>query len=201
MSYRFTFGAVVAFTAALALAANAPHAQQTTHELFPNATDRGQAAVEYEDDDLHVVAAYYHSQQSHDSKWLLVEVAVSADRNIRIDRKDIYLLTPDGRRVPLATQRAWSRDHQLVRPIMLQARSTRHGIRSYFKESTGRNFRFFVPPFGGTAYPFFNANQWRTSWGDLFFTSPTGAWDAGTYSLVFENAEEDARAVLPIDLE
>ena len=88
---------------------------------------------------------------------------MSARRNIRIDREDIYLLTPDGRRVPLATQGAWSRDHRLVRPIMLQARSSRHAIGSYFKESASRNFRFFVPPFGGTAYHFFNANQWRMS--------------------------------------
>ena len=201
MSYRFTLGVVVAFTAMLAFVADVPHAEQTTHELFPNTTDLGRAAIEYEDDDLHVVAAYYHSQQRHDSKWLLLEVAASANRNIRIDREDVYLLTPDGRRVPLATQRAWSRDHQLVRPIMLQARSTRHPVGSYFAESDSRNFRFFVPPFGGTAYHFFNANQWRISWGDLFFASPTGAWDPGTYSLVFEGAEKNARAVLPIDLE
>ena len=201
MRFRFAFGLVVTFIAVLAVAAAVPQAEQTTRELFPHTTDLGRAAVEYEDDDLHVVAAYYHSQQNHDSKWLLFEVAISADRNIRIDRDDIYLLTPDDRRVPLATQSAWSRDHRLVRPMLLQARSTRHAIGSYFKESNSRNFRFFVPPFGGTSYPFFNANQWRTSRGDLFFASPTGAWATGTYSLVFESSEEEARAVLPIDLE
>ena len=98
-----TLGVVVAFTTVLAIAAGA---QQTTRELFPNTTNRGRAAVEYEDDDLHVVAAHYYSQRNHDSRWLLVEVAVSVDRAMRIDREDIHLLTPDGRQVPLATQRA-----------------------------------------------------------------------------------------------
>ena len=88
-----------------------------------------------------------------------------------------------------------------MRPLIQNARTTRHGIRSYFTESRGRNFRFFALPFEGISYRFFDVDQWRIAWGDLFFASPTGTWNAGTYSLVFEIAGTDGRAVLPIDLE
>ena len=51
---------------------------QTPRELFPNTSDLGRAAVEYEDDALQVVAAYYYSQRHHDSRWLLIEIGVTA---------------------------------------------------------------------------------------------------------------------------
>lgn len=201
MSRAHTFGMVMV-TAAFALAVGGDaDGQQVTRELFPHTEDRGRAAVEYEDDALHVVAAYYYSQRHHDSRWLLIEAAVTADHVMRIDREDIYLLTPGGRRVELATQRAWSQDHQRVRPLIQNARTTRHGIGGYFTESGSRNFQFFVLPFGGISYDFFDADQFRIQWGDLFFASPTGAWDEGTHSLIVEVPKSNARAVLPIDLE
>ncbi len=201
MSRIRTFGMVATVALIVAVGAAIPRGQQITRELFPNTEDRGRAAVEFEDDDLHVVAAYYYSQRHHDSRWLLIEMAVTAGRAMRIDRDDVHLLTPAGRRVELATQRAWSQDHQRVRPILQNARTTRHGIGGYFTEGGSRNFQFFASPFGGLSYDFFDADQFRIGWGDLFFASPTGAWDDGTYSLVVEVEEEDARAVLPIDLE
>ena len=203
MSRRRTFGAAVALAMILALAVGSavPDAQQTTRELFPNTEDRGRAAVEYEDDDLHVVAAYYYSQRHHDSRWLLIEIGVTSSPVMRIDRDDIYLLTPDDRRIELATQRSWSQDHQRVRPIIQSARTTRHGIGGYFTERGSRNFQFFVLPFDGISRDFFDADRFKIGWGDLFFASPTGSWSEGTYSLVVEVEEKDARAVLPIDLD
>ena len=150
MNDRLTSGTVITSIAVLAVATGVLHGQQITRELFPNTTDRGRAAVEFEDDDLHVVAAYYYSQRHHDSRWLLIEVGVTADRAMRIDREDIYLLTPDGRRVELPTQRVWSQDHQRVRPLIQNARVTRHGIGSYFQLVNSRNFQFFVLPFDGS---------------------------------------------------
>lgn len=201
MSCRRAFGVVLASISALVVGVALPAAQQTTRELFPNTKDQGRAAVEYQDDDLHVVAAYYYSQRHHDSRWLLIEIGVTASRVMRIDRDDIYLLTPDNRRVELATQRAWSQDHQRVRPIIQSAYTTRHGIGGYFTERGSRNFQFFVLPFDGISYDFFDADQFTIGWGDLFFASPTGTWNAGTYSLVVEAEERSAGAVLPIDLD
>ena len=46
----------------------------------------------------------------------------------------------------------------------------------------------------------FDVDQHRAALGDLYFASPTGAWEDGTYSLVVQGADA-ARAILPIDLD
>ena len=184
----------------LALTSLAGLQAQTPRELFPNTTDQGRAAIEFDDDQLQVVAAYYHSQRHHDSRWLLIEIAVSAHQATRISRESITLITPDGRPVRVASQSAFTRDLPSVRSLLIRAKTTRHGITGYFRNPRLRNFRFFALPFQGVAYSVFDVDTWQTAWGDLFFASPTGAWEAGTYSLVVEGTE-NARAMLPIDLE
>ena len=192
--------ALVLAPLALLPALSAAPQSQTPRELFPNTTDKGQAAVEYDDDRIQVVAAYYHSQREHDSRWLLIEIAVSAHDATRISRDGISLITPDGSAVPVASQAAVLQDIPRVRSLLLRAQTSRHGITGYFKTRRLRNFRFFALPFQGVAYNVFDVDRWQTAWGDLFFASPTGAWDDGTYSLVIEGSEE-ALGVLPIDLE
>ena len=65
-------------------------------ELYPHTRERGRAAVEYDDDEIHIVAAYYHSQRHHDSPWLLIEAAVSAKRVMDIHRDEIRLILSAG---------------------------------------------------------------------------------------------------------
>ena len=179
----------------------APLHAQTTRELFPHTSDRGRAAVEYEDDALQVVAAYYHSQRNHDSRWLLIEIAVSSVAPMRIRREDISLVTPDGRVVPVASQRTFSQDRERTRELHLSAASTRHPVGGYFRGERAKPFRWFALMIqGGIVSNVFDVDQHRVLLGDLYFASPTGAWEEGTYSLMVQGAG-DARAVLPIDLD
>ncbi len=179
----------------------APSHAQTTRELFPHTTDRGRAAVEYEDDALEVVAAYYYSQRHHASRWLLIEIAISSSAPMRIRREDITLGTPDGRVVALPSQRAFSQDRQRTRELHVSAVSTRHPVGSYFRGERIEPFRWFaLTLWEGTVTDIFDVDQHRAALGDLYFASPTGAWEKGTYSLVVQGAD-DARAMLPIDLD
>ena len=179
----------------------APLHAQTTRELFPHTTDRGRAAVEYEDDALQVVAAYYYSQRNHDSRWLLIEIAASSHAPMRIRRSDITLVTPDGRVVPVASQRTFSQDRQRTRELHLSAVPTRHPIGSYFRGARNERFRWFALTVSeGTVSDSFVLDQHTAAMGDLYFASPTGAWEEGTYSLAVQGAG-DAHAVLPIDLD
>ena len=117
---------------------------QTTRELFPNTQDRGRAAVEYKDDALQVVAAYYYSQRNHDSRWLLIEIAVGSTAPTRIRRSDVTLVTPDDRVVPLASQRAFSQDHRRTRLLRQTAVATRHPVEGYLRERRAVPFQWFV---------------------------------------------------------
>ena len=117
-----------------------------------------------------------------------------------IDREDIHLLTPGGQRIPLATQRAWSQDRGLIRLLQQNAQTVRQSTRFYFNKPYGPAFRFFTSGFN-TSNDRLYANKTYVLSGNLYFSSPADAWEDGTYSLVFEVAEEGARAVLPIILE
>ena len=106
---------------------------QAQNEASPDTKDRGRAAIEFEDDEIHLVAAYYYSQRNHDSRWLLIEAAVSTEDRMTIHRDSIRLVTPDGVEVTLAGQKPFSQDIQRIRLVMQNASTTRHGILSYFK--------------------------------------------------------------------
>lgn len=175
-------------------------ALQVQDEFFPNTKEWGRAAIQYKDDEIQVVAAYYYSQRNHDSRWILIEAAVATERGMKIHRDTIKLITPEGRELTLATQRRFARDIRRVRPLVQNTTTSRHGIGSYFKgRRQSEPMRFYAFPGDPVVYDEFVVDQHRVVWGDLFFESPTGLWDPGTYTLVIQH--EDVRAEVPIELE
>ena len=160
----------------------------------------GQAAVEYRNEDAHIVAAYYHSQRNHGSRWLLIEAAVSTTRLGTIHRDGIMLRTPDGRETPLASQTRVGEDIGRVRLLLQNASTTRHNVASYFNQRDNVDpMQFFTLPFGHVVHDDFVVDVPRVVVGDLLFESPTGRWEDGTYSLVVRH--EHGQAELPIELE
>jgi hypothetical protein len=177
--------------------AAAPAAQED--RFFRHVKQVGRAAVEYWDAEIHVVAAYYYSQRNHDSRWLLVETAMSTTRNMTIDRRNITLVTPGGRAVALATQERFALDVNRAYAVLQNASVTRHDLLSYFSQRSGQEeMRLFALP-GDIVLTNFVTDVHHVAVGDLFFESPTGAWESGVYSLVIER--DGARASLPIELE
>ena len=169
------------------------------NELFPNTRERGRAAIEFRDDKIQAVAAYYYSQRAHDSRWLLVEFAVSTERRMTFGRDHFSLQTPAGRDIPLAEQARLREDIQRTRLIVQNASTQRHDVGAYFTRRPFEEIRFFVFPFDGTVLSEFVVDEHRIATGDLFFESPTGLWEPGTYRLIIQ--QDDVRAELPIELE
>jgi hypothetical protein len=160
----------------------------------------GQAAAEYRNEDVHIVAAYYHSQRNHDSRWLLIEAAVSTTRLGTIHRGGITLRTPDGREIPLASQTRVGEDIGRVRLLLQNASTTRHNVASYFNQRDQVDaMQFFTLPFGRVVHDDFVVDVHRVVVGDLLFESPTGRWEDGTYSLIVRH--QHGQAELPIELE
>ena len=173
---------------------------QAQDELFPNTKERGRAAIEYRDDAVQFVAAYYYSQRNHDSVWLLIEAGVTTDERMTVHRDAIRLITPDGEELALATQESFGQDIERIRLLIQNATPSRHGVRSYFnRRPQSESFRFFALPGRGTIADDFVVDRFRAAFGDLFFEAPTGAWEEGTYMLVLEH--EGVRAAVPIELE
>lgn len=169
-------------------------------EFSSNNRERGRAAVEYKDADIHVVAAYYHSQRNHDSRWLMIETAVSTNDLQTIERKAFALRAPDGREIPLATQREVGKDTTQIERLLQNGSAVRHNVLSYFTQrDQAEGMRLFRLPFGDVVHDSFVTDPHRVSVGTLFFRSPTGAWAEGTYALIVRHSK--GAAELPIRLE
>jgi hypothetical protein len=183
--------------AALALGPEAISARQ---EFSSAIKTLGQAVVEFRDADIHIVAAYNYSQRNHESRWLMLESAVSAHDPITIERSDIALRTPQGREIALATQRRFAEDVGRIRQLLQNASAVNHDVTSYFvQRDRTEPMNLFRLPFDDVVHNSFVVDNHRVATGRLFFESPTGAWEDGTYALVVRH--EDGTAELPIRLE
>ena len=184
-------------TSVLALSGHSLAAQ----EEFSSANrQRGRAAVEYRDADIHVVAAYYYSQRHHESRWLLIETGISTDDLTTIHRNAIALRTPQGREIPLASQRRVGEDVGRIEQLLQNAGVLSHNVASYFPQrDRTEDMRLFTLPFGSVVHDDFVVDRHRVAVGPLFFESPTGAWERGTYALIVRHSKGTAE--LPIHLE
>jgi hypothetical protein len=173
----------------------------TAQKEFSSANRKiGNAAVEYRDKTIHVVAAYYHSQRNHESRWLLIEAALSTTEDSVIKREHIALRTPQGREIPLATQRRIGEDVKRVEQLLQNAKVQTHPVASYFNQRDFiEDMKLFRLPFGPVVHDEFIADRNHVAVGPLFFESPTGAWEKGTYALIVRHPKGVAE--LPIQLE
>ena len=182
--------------AVLAFAGSHVAAQQEFHSI----KKLGQAAVQFKDKATHVVAAYYYSQRNHDSRWLYIQAALSTTRETIIHRNEILLRTPQGREIPLATQTRIGEDVKKVEQLLQNASVQSHNVASYFpQQDSFEDMQMFRLPFGPVVHDEFIVDRDRVAVGPLFFESPTGAWEKGTYALVVRH--KNGTAELPINLE
>ncbi len=159
----------------------------------------GRAIDEYRSPEVTAIAAYEYSQRNHDGAWLLIQFAVQTKERIAFHRDQISVLRPDEQRVPLATQQVFIDDQQELTQLLQNAAIWRRPLDSYFRTRPQPTIRFFSAPGRAIVHDSAVSNLDEVAAGDLFFKSPAGRWDAGTYRLVLNH--EKAKAELPIRLE
>ena len=170
---------------------------------FPNTRANGRATPEYGRDDLHVVVNYDYAQRNHKTKWLLLDLAIASTPSFILHRKDITLLTPDGRDLPVAPQEEVLEDSAGITLVLQNARISRRDLTSYFSQRNGgvpnEPIRFQAFPPGRTVSNEATVDRDHVTGGQLLFRTPRGSWDAGTYRL--EVNTDAGLAALPIKLE
>ena len=191
---RLVLGVLVAVLVTVSIVAVATQAE------FPHVRNRGRSTVEFDDKQVHIVASYDYSQREHDSRWLLIQLAMSAKQRMVIERDWIALRAADDREFPLATQVRVGEDINAVQQLLQNASTQRHNTTSYFvQRDRPEAMRLFRLPFGDVVHTNFAVDEDHVATGDLFFESPTGRWANGTYSLVVRH--DGGQASLPIRLE
>lgn len=162
-------------------------------------TKHGRATLEFSSRQVKAVALFDYSMRNHDGPWLLVGLAVQARERIAIERDQIALVTPDGRRIPLASHQEYL-DHQ---PEVTQLRQNavvwQRPVDAYFTTDPQRTIRFFPDTGGHLISNSFTTNLDDVAAGDLFFRAPDGKWPAGTYRLSVTHP--DAPFEIPIELQ
>jgi hypothetical protein len=157
----------------------------------------GRATVEYRSPEVMAVAGYEYSQANHAGAWLLIDVAVQTTDPQVITREQISLITPDERRVPLASHEQYLDDRSVLTQLYQNAKVLRRPLSGYFTSPLVATVRFFSPG-NQIIENTFVSHRDEIPAGELLFKSPDGAWPAGTYRLVL--AHDKVKAELPIML-
>jgi hypothetical protein len=167
---------------------------------FPRTKSYGRATTEY-NGVLHVVINYDYSQRKHGSKWLLVDIGMSAGKRFVLHKNDLKLLTPNGRELPVAPQQALNDDTAGITSVLQNASIWRRPLEHYFNQrGMIERFRFQVaPPGAGTVTDEVVVDNDWVALGAVFFRTPDGTWDAGTYRLEINTTVD--KAALAIKLE
>ena len=171
----------------------------------------GQSLVAAVKTPLKVAASYGYSQVHHDGEWIRVDVGVQSDRNGTMRLHEAFsLLTPDGERIDLPSQREYREGFDEINAMKTQT-ATMH-LSPWLA----------IPGCKELAYPSWtdeprrSCNTWRL-WGNggvdwavsigpghgsggvsLYFHSPDG-WPAGEYWLEVDGPG-DLAARLPVRL-
>jgi hypothetical protein len=167
---------------------------------FPNTKKNGQATVEFRNDGFYVVANYDYSQRNHDMPWLLIDIAAASEHRLTLHRKNIKLVTPGGRELPIASQEALLADPARITSLQQNAKIFRRQLDTYFSQRGHvEQLRFYSFPVGRVAFDEAIVDNDRVTTGELFFKTPEERWQEGTYRLVIDH--EKAKAALPISLQ
>jgi hypothetical protein len=170
---------------------------------FPHTRPNGRATPEYDHDGLHIVVNYDYAQRNHKTKWLLLDLAIASKQSFILHRKDITLLTPDGRELPLPQQEELLEDSAGITLVLQNATVQRRDLTSYFNQRSGgvpnEQIRFQAFPPGRTVSSEVTVDRDHVTGGQLLFRTPRGSWEAGTYRLEVNTAA--GTAALPIKLE
>ena len=192
--------AIGAFVLALATCSLAAQKEWS----FPHTRANGRATPEFDHNGLHIVVNYDYAQRNHKTKWLLLDLAIASTQSFILHRKDITLLTPDGRQLPVTPQEELLEDSAGITLVLQNARMWRRDLASYFSQRGGgvpnEQIRFQAFPAGeSTVSSEVTVDRDHVTGGQLLFRTPSGSWDAGAYRI--EVNTDAGLAALPIKLE
>ena len=152
-------------------------------------SDAGQFVRIGQNDEGYVVLGYETANYSINNTWMLLEVAMTTvnKHDATVTRSDIAIKTPDGKFILLATQNAFSKGFENLRPMEARA-NVQHQSLNYLPKEANRpcTMSFFASTSGGPgqsiAYDQFSLTPQSACVGRLYFQIPDGI-QYGDYAL------------------
>lgn len=191
---------LLAGLAALGLAA--PGAADV--EGGPNVTRLGRTVMRWRDDAVQVVVGYRHAQAHLDRKWILLDTGLTvwSGKAVEVFREDVWLVMPDGKRLPLPSQRRMAEGIPDLRRMLSEARVQRDPLNGYFPGAVREErLGFFAIPGEEIVFDKVAFNSRTLASGDIYFESPKATWQPGIYTLVIENRDVHVRLPLTLGID
>jgi len=158
-------------------------------------------AVLYEGPEMDVALGFHHATRSIGEEWLVVAIEITASsRGGRaiVDRSDISVISPTGRRLALVGQEEFREYYGAIRVAVERALASLPIVGRYDRGQYPCDRWFLKGPFGGFANDEVSVSTFQLCSGPLVFRVPGGV-QPGRWRLVIEF--EESRADLPFELE
>lgn len=182
------FWLVVALVASLGCSSKPPLASPV---LEPG----GETVMLYRSNEIRLALGYGYAAANVGDSWLLLELgAMAADYRAPVVRRDnVYIITPSGRRIPMASQREYLQGFASESMKLRRADILRNPLTYFPMRARPCALRFFTDTRRrGTVYDQVTLNDRQACRGRLFFEVPGGV-QSGRWILAIELEEETVR--------
>lgn len=160
----------------------------------PNVDQLGEFIYRYNGSGISAVVGYRFAVQSLGDEWLMLEFAASSPLGSRakILREDVFVRTPNGTRLPMATQRDLSEAYGDLRAKLRRASIMRDPMNYFPGNRRPCRLGFFSEPGQAVTFDEVTLNDQRACTGRLFFMVPGGI-QGGRWVLGIDLEEESVR--------
>ncbi len=164
----------------------------------PGLERMGATVLRYRGPELELALSYRYATLSLGEQWLILEVAMTAPAGkvTEVRRERVFLVAPDGRRIPLANQEQFARAYPQLQAGLRRAALATDPL-DYFNRELTCSLEFFAAPGEGLVFPQVHVDDRRVCRGSLFFFVPEGL-QPGTWTLAIDLVETRVR--LPFQL-
>lgn len=159
----------------------------------PGLERMGATVLRYRGPELELALSYRYATLSLGEQWLILEVAMTAPAGklTEVRRERVFLVAPDGRRIPLASQKQFAQAYPQLQAKLRRAALAADSL-DYFNRDLTCSFEFFAAPGEGLVFPQVHLDDRRVCRGNLFFFVPEGV-QAGTWTLAIDLVETRVR--------
>jgi hypothetical protein len=143
---------------------------------------------------LWTVLGYRFASTQVGEEWMVLDLGLSSPngQSARVTRDAVFLRSPAGDRIPLATQTEFNQAYGSLRPVIAKSNVNSDPL-DYFPPSRIEcPIQFFVSPGGGVAFDEVTVSDLRGCFGKLFFEVPGGI-QPGRWTLGIDLPESEIR--------